>query len=226
VTKRFPKLRFGFLEGGADWGAQTYIHLVDRFEKRGPEGLRRFDPAATDRKELTALFAKYGAELTKGRSIEGEDLIRDSLGEGYTAGARQPTPEQRNDFAAAGISSTEDIKKRWIDPLFFGSESDDRTLAHAFNRKANPLGVAVNAIYSSDVGHWDVPDIREALANSWKLVEEGVLSETDFRAYVFENPYRLYTEANANFFVGTNVAGRLPASHRLFKGAVAAKAAG
>ena len=48
VTRRFPKLRVGLLEGGADWGARVYIHLVDRWVKRGREGLRNYDPAATD----------------------------------------------------------------------------------------------------------------------------------------------------------------------------------
>ena len=36
------------------------------------------------------------------------------------------------------------------------------------------------------------------------------LIEADFRAYVFENPYRLYTESKADFFAGTNIAARLP----------------
>jgi predicted TIM-barrel fold metal-dependent hydrolase len=34
VTRRFPKLRIGMLEGGADWGARVFIHLVDRWHKR------------------------------------------------------------------------------------------------------------------------------------------------------------------------------------------------
>lgn len=205
VTRRFPKLRVGLLEGGADWGARVYIHLVDRWLKRGPEGLKNYDPAATDRAELRALFEQYGKDLVKERSLEGEDIIRDTLGPRYVDGSRQPTLEEQNDFRAAGIESVEDIKARWVDSFFFGSESDDRTVAHAFNDKANPLGVKVNAIYSSDVGHWDVPDLTEVLAESWALVEEGVITEQDFKAWVFDNPYKLYTEANENFFKGTAI---------------------
>jgi Amidohydrolase len=209
VTKRFPKLRVGLLEGGADWGARVYIHLVDRWQKRGREGLVHYDPAATDRALYTELFRHYGGELTKGRSIEGEDLIRDTLGEHYTSRARQPKGAELDDFAAAGIESVEDIKARWVDSFFFGSESDDRTVAHAFNDKANPLGVKVNAIYSSDVGHWDVPDLTDVLAESWALVEEGAISEADFKAWVFENPYKLYTDANPTFFEGTAIADKV-----------------
>jgi hypothetical protein len=211
VTRRFPKLRVGLLEGGADWGARVYIHLVDRFEKRGKAGLVNYDPAATDRAELSALFARYGSDLSRGRSIDGEDLIRDTLGARYTKGARQPQGDELDDFAAAGIESVHDIKKRWVDSFFFGSESDDRTVAHAFNTKANPLGIKINAIYSSDVGHWDVPDLRQVLAESHALVEQGAISEDDFKAWVFDNPYKFYTEANASFFEGTAVGATLQA---------------
>jgi hypothetical protein len=211
VTRRFPKLRVGLLEGGADWGARVYIHLVDRWTKRSREGLQNYDPAATDRVGLSELFARYGAELTQGRDIDGEQLIRDTLGARYTSDARQPKPEELEDFAAAGIDSVEDIKARWVDNFFFGSESDDRTVAHAFNDRANPLGVKINAIYSSDVGHWDVPDLTHVLAESHALVDEGAISEADFKAWVFGNPYKLYTEANPNFFKGTVVEAKLKA---------------
>jgi hypothetical protein len=114
------------------------------------------------------------------------------------------------DFGAAGIQSIEDIRDSWVNSFFFGSESDDRTIAAAFNDKANPLGVKLNAIYSSDVGHWDVPDLTAPLAESWDLVREGVISEDDFKAYVFGNPHKFYTEANPDFFKGTAVESKLP----------------
>ena len=37
------------------------------------------------------------------------------------------------------------------------------------------------------------------------LVEQGVISEGDFKAWTFENPYKLYTESNADFFKGTAI---------------------
>jgi Amidohydrolase len=209
VTRRFPKLRIGMLEGGADWGARVYIHLVDRFEKRGKKGLVNYDPAALDRDGLRRLFEQHGGALVEGRSLAGEDIVRDTLGARYTSDAQQPSAAELDDFAAAGIESVQDIKRRWVDSFFFGSESDDRTVAHAFNTKANPLGVRINAIYSSDVGHWDVPDLTEVLAESYALVEQGVISESDFKAWVFENPYKLYTEANPAFFRGTAVEEKL-----------------
>ena len=38
------------------------------------------------------------------------------------------------------------------------------------------------------------------------LVEEGLITEDDFRAFVFENPFRMYTAINPEFFAGTVIA--------------------
>lgn len=59
------------------------------------------------------------------------------------------------------------------------------------------------------MGHWDVPDLTLPLAESWALVEEGVISEADFHSYVFANPYKFYTEANPDFFKGTAIGSQL-----------------
>ncbi len=203
VTKRFPQLRVGMLEGGADWGAHVYIHLVDRFRKRNIKALQNYNPDLTNASELFELFKRFGGEWTQKYPLSKEELTKTVLGSSFTRYSRQPVGNELDDFAAAGIEKIEDIRDRWVNNFFFGSESDDRTIAAAFNDKANPLGVKINAIYSSDVGHWDVPDLTAPLAESWELVEEGVISETDFKAYVFSNPYKFYTEANPNFFKGT-----------------------
>ncbi|UJL34690.1 amidohydrolase family protein [Cylindrospermopsis raciborskii Cr2010] len=212
VTKRFPKLRVGMLEGGADWGAHVYIHLVDRFSKRSLNGLQNYNPDLANSHELYELFLKFGAELLEGYSLSKEELTRSVLGSSFTRFSRSPVGSELEDFAAAGIESIEDIRDRWVNSFFFGSESDDRTIASAFNNRANPLNVKINAIYSSDVGHWDVPDLTDPLAESWDLVQEGVLSEDDFQAYVFGNPYKFYTEANPDFFQGTVIESKVARS--------------
>lgn len=212
VTRRFPQLRVAMLEGGADWGAHVYIHLVDRFSKRNLKALQNYNPALTNSEELFELFERYGGEIANGYNLSKEELTETVLGASFSRHSRQPVGSELEDFAAAGIETIEDIRDRWVNNFFFGSESDDRTIAAAFNDKANPLGVKINAIYSSDVGHWDVPDITLPLAESWELVEEGVISEADFKAYVFENPYKLYTEANPNFFKGTAIESKVATS--------------
>ena len=39
--------------------------------------------------------------------------------------------------------------------------------------KLNPFGAQLNAIYSSDIGHFDVIDMREPLPEAYELVEDG-----------------------------------------------------
>ena len=51
--------------------------------------------------------------------------------------------------------------------------------------------------------------MTQTLAESWELVERGLLSEQDFKAFVFGNPHKFYTEANPNFFKGTAVEAHL-----------------
>ena len=63
----------------------------------------------------------------------------------------------------------------------------------------------MNAIFSSDMGHWDVSDVSTVLAEAHELVSEGLVSSDDFRRFTFENPARLYLAANPAFFEGTAV---------------------
>jgi len=70
----------------------------------------------------------------------------------------------------------------------------------------NPLGARINAMFASDIGHWDVPDFREVLPEAWELVEHGLVDEAGFRQFAFENVVRLFGGTNAKFFEGTVVA--------------------
>ena len=212
VTRRFPGLRVALLEGGADWGAHVFTHLLDRWEKRNRVAVQNYNPANADLDLLQDLFQRYGKELIKDTPLDKNRLLLDSLGVSALPHSRDPNEDEIDDFALAGIASPQDIKTQWVDSFYFGSEADDRTVASAFNARLNPLGAKINAIWSSDIGHWDVPDLTEPLAESWDLVEQGVITAADFKALVFDNPYRFYTEANPQFFKGTAVEKKLPSS--------------
>ena len=64
----------------------------------------------------------------------------------------------------------------------------------------------MQAVFSSDVGHFDVPDITEVLSEAYDLVEDELLSEDDFRDFTFANAVRLWGTQNPRFFEGTIVA--------------------
>ncbi len=71
-------------------------------------------------------------------------------------------------------------------------------------------------MFSSDMGHWDVPDMEGIVEEAFELVEEQLLSAEDFRDFSFGNPVRFYTSANPQFFRGTAIeaeAARLVAEH-------------
>ena len=97
------------------------------------------------------------------------------------------------------------MKTLFVEPFYFGCEADDPMNVWAFDQRVNPLGVKLKAIFSSDIGHWDVTDIREVVAEAHELVEKEIMSPADFRAFTFDHAVELYTAMNPDFFAGTAV---------------------
>jgi hypothetical protein len=198
VPHRFPELRFAFLEGGVAWGANLYSDLLGHFEKRGGAAIGQFDPANVDREHLKALFQRYGPETFQHR-IEELDESLSILSD------PSEDPASLDEFRHSGVEKPEDIRRIFSDQLFFGCEADDPMNALAFDTRTNPMGARLRAIFSSDIGHWDVPDMRIVLPEAFESVEEGRLSETDFRDFTFANSVELFTAGNPDFFAGTEV---------------------
>ena len=195
VTQRFPTLAFGLLEGGVSWAAQLYADLVGHWEKRNRDAIRDLDPSRIDVTQLLDLFAKYG----DGRFAIAPSVIRDAVTR------LEPEPPALDEYAACGIEKAEDIRDRFVPRFYFGCEADDPLVATAFDTRLLPFGAKLRAMFSSDIGHWDVPDMREVLEEAHELVERGLLTSEDFRDFVFANPVRFYTSVNPHFFRGTRV---------------------
>jgi len=197
VTRRFPDLRFAFLEGGVGWGCQLFCDLIEHWERRGAKGLANMDPAKLDRKLMRELVDKYGygdyaAEFEKN---DGYPLKEDFL-----TGNVPP-----DDYINCKIAKKQDWLDLYATPYYFGCEADDRMNAVAFG-KTMPLGARINAIYSSDIGHFDVVDMRDPLPEAYELVEDGHITAGDFHDFVFANAVRLWGTQNPRFFEGTRVA--------------------
>ena len=127
--------------------------------------------------------------------------------------------ENLDDFAACKIDDIEDFRDLFTRSLYFGCEADDRMNALAFNRKAIPFNGRLNALFGSDIGHFDVADMAGVLPEAYELVEKGLMSGDDFRDFVFTNPIHFWGETNPDFFKGTAVEkeaaavlGRVPGS--------------
>jgi hypothetical protein len=114
-------------------------------------------------------------------------------------------PSNVDDFAESGLTGPEDILDVFTRQFYFGCEADDPMNALAFNRSLLPHQARLNAVFASDIGHWDVPDVRGVLPEAWELVEDGHLSEDEFRDFTCGNVVRMLTAGNPKFFDGTAV---------------------
>jgi hypothetical protein len=196
VPKRFPDVPFVFLECGVSWAVQLLSDTIEHWEKRNGEAIMRLDPSRLDRDAFAGLFAKYGGRLAELIDVDPYEYVRRLPVHGST-------PENIDEFAAMGVGSAEEIVEQFTRSFFFGCEADDRGLATAF-AAANPG--QVRTLFSSDIGHWDVPDMARVVSESFELVEAGYLSPEQWRTVVFDNPVEMYTRANPSFFAGTRVA--------------------
>jgi hypothetical protein len=112
-----------------------------------------------------------------------------------------------DDFAACGIKRGEEIRDLFTRNFYFGCEADDPLNAWATRAGANPYGARLKTLLGSDIGHFDVVNMAEVLGEAYELVEDGLVSETDLRDFLFTNPARFFCGANPHFFKGTVVEG-------------------
>ncbi len=201
VTRRFPQLPFVFLECGVSWAAQMLADTIEHWEKRNVDALANFDPANLDKDKLAAYFKEYGGRLL--------DLLPGDPYE-YVQGLpiHGRKPEQPDEFVHTGVREASDFVGLFTDTMYFGCEADDRGLAAAFS-PANPYGATLRPVFGSDLGHWDVTDVADAVAESWELVEDGVITAEQFRAFTYDNPVRMFTAVNPGFFDGTALEGHV-----------------
>ncbi|MEQ8249123.1 MAG: amidohydrolase family protein [Alphaproteobacteria bacterium] len=200
VTRRFPDLKFGFLECGVGWAASLYNDLIEHWEKRNvPELKRHLDPARIDREMLVELATQYGGPKVQTKL----DALKTSDGFFYEWPPERET--DLDDFARCGIVSEKDIYDLFVPNFYFGCESDDRIMAWAFNQKLNQFGAKFKALIGSDIGHFDVTDARKVIAKAYSLVEEGSLTLADFRDLTFVHPAEMHAGMNPDIFKGTVV---------------------
>ncbi len=199
VTRRFPDLNFAFLEGGVGWASMLYADLIGHWEKRNRQAIEKTNPSRLDLGRLIEYAKKYGSSAVAEAVGRGEGLDGDSNSR-LTGGV-----EDLDDYFRCGIEKKEDIRDRFIPRYYFGCEADDPANAWAFNTKANPLGARLNALFSSDIGHFDVPDMAEVVPEAYELVEHGLMTDDDFQDFMFDNAVRFWGEVNPDFFKGTVV---------------------
>ena len=89
MTRRFPDLNFGALEGGVGRACGLLSGLVSCWGKRNGEAVTLYDPAAIDREALSDLFDRFGGVGFKGRLKRSVDQPTELPG--YAAWCIDPT---------------------------------------------------------------------------------------------------------------------------------------
>ncbi|MAG29392.1 MAG: amidohydrolase [Deltaproteobacteria bacterium] len=194
VTRRFPTLNFGFLEGGTAWACSTYTRMIDHWAKRNGEAIFHLDPSRLDQTVFGELIDEYAHDRIKAYR---DQVVRESLW--------MPNPDPLDDWRDCEAATAEELANLFVPRFYFGCEGDDRMNSLAFDTKLNPFGARLKAMFGSDIGHFDVVDMREVLAEAWELVDDGLMNEDDFADFAFRNTVRLHGEMNPDFFKGTVV---------------------
>jgi predicted TIM-barrel fold metal-dependent hydrolase len=195
VTRRFPTLNFGFLECGAAWACSLLSTLAGHLHKRSLEAMAYVDPAALDIEALMGYIERYGDEVT----LRHLDAARSFYDRDF------PSLPDRDDFWMVAPKDEAEVVDLFVPRFYIGCEADDPSVAWAFNTKINPRGSKVRATFGSDVGHWDVTDVADVVVEAWELVEHELISEQDFKEFMFWNPVELHAGTNPDFFTGTRV---------------------
>ncbi len=202
VGHRFPKLNFGFLEGGVAWARSLCSDLIGHYEKRTYEAASKYlKPTLLDLDEFRRLIDRYGDGRLK--SLR-EEIVAGI--DGWERGSLQDQVERErehlHDFRAAGVNTRKDVEALFSRNFYFGCEADDPMTMLAFDRR---LGTPLKALFSSDISHWDVPNMLEVVPEAYEMLEHGMVDEQDFRAFMFSNIVNLHGGMNPDFFKGTVV---------------------
>jgi hypothetical protein len=169
--------------------------MIGLYNIRNIEAMDILDPRNLDEPQLYDLIEKYGDP----RLVKELDACR-AWFERWRAADLPASPD---DFAVAGIKDPSDFVDLFVRPFFFGCEADDPMNATAFATDVLPFDTKLQAIFGSDIGHFDVPDMEGVLEEAYEPVEHGAISESDFRDFVFTNGVRLHGSMNPRFFEGT-----------------------
>lgn len=203
VTQRHRDLQVGFLEGGVGWACNLLSDLKEHWEKRNRASLdRNLKPTNLDRVELRKQLQLQAKTLSRyGDHLE-EALERnlDQLHIGMSQEELTALDETSDDFNLVDIRDKKTLLDLFRRNFFFGCEADDPMTAIAFDPR---MKMHLKPVLGSDIAHFDVTDAAKVIEEAYGLVEDGLLTEDDFRDFTYRNPIRLFAGKSRNFFSGT-----------------------
>ena len=159
VTRRFPELRIGFLEGGVAWACALFSSLVGSLGEAQPRRDRRARSRPARRRRAARVLHRV-------RRRRGRRVVSTSCGSTSPA----PRRVRRRSTSSPRSASTpvDDLRARFEPNFYFGCEADDPLVAWAFRDDVNPLGARLRPVLGSDISHWDVRDMTEPVAEAYR----------------------------------------------------------
>ena len=201
------------------WACNLYGDLFGHWEKRNRAFMaEHLKPTNLDTAEFRRLFEQYTAGNPR---YEGkiDDVIARNLDalESDTSQEELTTarPRQRRLLARVRIDGPGDIRRLFARNFYFGCEADDPMTSIAFDEK---MGLQLKPLLGSDIAHFDVADATEVLDEAYELVEDGHITEANFREFTFSNVVQLYRGMNPSFFTGTVVEADADAEFAKYQG--------
>jgi predicted TIM-barrel fold metal-dependent hydrolase len=205
VTERFPGLNVGFMEGGVGWACGLYADLAGHWEKRNKHFMdKNLKPTNLDAAEFRRLYEHYtvGMAHYEGKVDEVVSRNLDALESDISQQELTDRDLDTDEFSRVHIESSDDIRRLFASNFYFGCEADDPMTAVAFDQR---LGLSLKPLLGSDISHFDVVDATKVLEEAFELVEHELITESNFREFVFSNAVELYQQMNPKFFEGTIV---------------------
>jgi len=205
VARRFPTLNFAFLEGGAGWACDVFRGLDSRLKKRSGKALENYNPANIDQKLAEELLNRYGGRLA-GRFAQAHLAEYNALAPTISLdGINREQLDNVDEWKASGIRTREELMDVFSRQFYFGCEADDPTAGLAYQGMGTPRKTPLRAMFSSDLGHWDVVDMLAILPEAFELLDDGLLDERQFRQFMFSHTAAQHATMNPDFFKGTVV---------------------
>jgi len=158
VPVRFPRLRFGFMEGGVAWAVSLRGDVVSHWEKRAGLAIDRYDPSRIDRRLVADLVQEYGPDAIRARADRIDEVLS-------PLGLPVADHDVIDEFAESALDGPDAIHRVFRDQFFAGCEADDPLIFLAFDDRL-AAGMHVGVLLGSDLGHWDAPDATQFLAEA------------------------------------------------------------
>ena len=198
VTRRFPELRVGFLEGGVSWACELFAGLVGHWEKRN----QRRDPARSIPTGSTSTRSWSTSSATATTTVTREPR-RDPRVLRTSGGAARAARRVRRAARSSSPTTCATLFEPQLLLRLRGRRPARRVGVPRRHQPARRAPAPDPRLRHLALGRPRHDRAGRRGVRGWSRTASS--SERDFRDFTFLNPVRLHAGANPDFFAGTRV---------------------